>query len=387
MDSAADPAARSGQAHVHVRSPEPSSTSTAAAASAAPSDLPPIRVLSIDGGGAEGLAAAKILQCALHMPRQPAPRPPLIAVHELFDVVTGTGMGSLVTCVLFGIRPDGRPLVPAAQIVSALLTSLPLVFSKKKRGPAAHPSAAPTPPRYSEGPLEGVLREAVGDLRLSDLAAFAVFPAYDLEERSPVFFSSAQALASPATHNLLLRDVTRAVAISGSLFKPARLKAPGLYEHKDASSLQFWTLQRNPAVFAHAEAARLFPGRSLLMLSIGAGTHEKSLDQRQATFLKDLGWLAPSLASALVSERTATASELLSGALGDDFVRCAPALAPGIESLDGWRLADIGQVNSFLRTVGEQLSGGELRERLDAFVARLARARRVRFAAAVDIAK
>eukprot|EP00741_Cyanophora_paradoxa_P004214 tig00000788_g4092.t1 len=164
-------------------------------------DLPPIRVLSIDGGAAEGLAAAKILQ---HVAAQSGR-----AVHELFDVVTGTGMGSLVVCVVFGIRPDGRPLVPAAHLVSTLLTSLPLVFSKKKRylppraclgapvsrrqdassqgtrcalrrgarGATLQRGAPPVPPAPSppippQGPLEGVLREAVGDLRLSDLGAF-----------------------------------------------------------------------------------------------------------------------------------------------------------------------------------------------------------------------
>eukprot|EP00741_Cyanophora_paradoxa_P022425 tig00021489_g21651.t1 len=321
------------------------------------SDLPPIRVLSIDGGGAKGIIPAKLIEYISARAGRP--------IHELFDVVAGTSAGALIAGACFGLR-DGRPLIPAESLVATLMKkwiqafpsySAPVALARAIRGPI-----------FSDSTVLGILKEFGGDCRLADTGAFLVIPTYDIEERCPVYFSTSQALADPDAHNFLLPDVVHAAVAAPAILAPVRLHCPGVYAHKDYSTFVDGCLtQNNPALIAHAEASRLFPGRRILMVSLGTGSADVPMNSQAASRWNAFKWLVPAI-ECMLDGTGDCATDLAESLLGDNFIRLSPRLPPGLDSVADARPQ---QLQALCRTVEKQLLRGEPKRRLDAFIERL----------------
>eukprot|EP00741_Cyanophora_paradoxa_P005997 tig00000963_g5815.t1 len=159
-----------------------------------------------------------------------------------------------------------------------------------------------------------VFKEFTGDGRLADTGAFLVVPTYDIEERCPVYFSTAQALADPDAHNLLLRDVLRAAVAAPAILAPVRLHCPGIYAHKDYSTFVDGWAKDPHGVTGHWLGRRGF---------------------------------SPPLAAYWTAESL----------LGEDFIRLSPRLPPGLDNVANARPE---QLRALCRTVEKQVLGNDI---------------------------
>eukprot|EP00741_Cyanophora_paradoxa_P001197 tig00000459_g1155.t1 len=305
-------------------------------------DLPPVRILAIDGGGTRGIIPAKLIEYISRKTGRP--------IHELFDYVAGSSIGGILACGTFGVR-DGRPLMDSSNLVQELTDAMQRIFSKSPFSRAKAAVVGSRGPFLSPEPFEKLLAELGSGARLTDVAAFVLVTAFDIEERSPLVFSTAQALRSPA-HNVRLCDIALATSAAPLLFPPARLHIPGIYTHKDYGTfIDGWLVQNNPSLLAYAEAARVFPGRKVLLLNLGTGDADEPLSWAETRQWGALRWIEPLFQCMLggANESAALAARQL---LGDDFLRLSPRVPPEID-----RMADASPANltSLARAVETQV--------------------------------
>jgi patatin-like phospholipase/acyl hydrolase len=138
------------------------------------------RILSIDGGGIWGIVAATMLHRIEQLVGQP--------LHEYFHLIAGTSTGSIIAAGLScGITPEhianiyyeqGNRIFPYPELYS--LQRIPVIF---RYGPLG--------PKYAPDGLQQVLREQLGNRKLTDIGRLKLLiTAYDTLSRHPVFFKS-----------------------------------------------------------------------------------------------------------------------------------------------------------------------------------------------------
>jgi len=83
---------------------------------------PPIRILSIDGGGIRGIIPALVLARIEQLTNRP--------IAQLFDLVAGTSTGGILALGLTIPKFPGRPLYRAKEFVSMFEHEGPRIFSR-----------------------------------------------------------------------------------------------------------------------------------------------------------------------------------------------------------------------------------------------------------------
>jgi len=241
-----------------------------------------VRVLSIDGGGIRGYIPALVLA---ELERR-ADRP----IASLFDLVVGTSTGGIIAigaaCGLsakalaefyptygrdiFGGREaswlekrifnSGATLAESIGRAARTLGS-PFGGNRAFGGNARHRPAG----------LEGVLRNVLGDYRLSNAQVELAVTSFDGITSLPILFSSADAHSDP-TADMLLRDVARATSAAPTYFPPFETTWRGT----QCRFVDGGVWANNPSAIAVAEASRIAAGRGLttdniLLVSLGTG--------------------------------------------------------------------------------------------------------------------
>lgn len=257
----------------------------------------PIKVLSIDGGGIRGVIAARILQEIETRARRP--------LGQAFDLIAGTSTGGIIACGL--AKPDG-PL-STAQLLQLYLQRGSEIFHRSLWRTVTTVGGV-ADERYPAEPIEEVLKQILGDTKLShvgnpkllvtsyaiELPPIARSSASPDSTRAPFFFKSwnvddpAKPLA--AGWDFLLRDVARATSAAPTYFPPALIYSVA---GERAALVDGGVVANNPAMCALAEAMRLWPGREYVVVSVGTGELERDIPYREA---KDWGlveWARPVL--------------------------------------------------------------------------------------------
>ena len=70
---------------------------------------------------------------------------------------------------------------------------------------------------YSEKGIEGILKEKLGDIKLSEVRKPCLITAYDLSSRNAVFFTSQEARIS-TQKDYYIRDIARATSAAPTYF-------------------------------------------------------------------------------------------------------------------------------------------------------------------------
>eukprot|EP00741_Cyanophora_paradoxa_P000112 tig00000057_g108.t1 len=253
-----------------------------AACAAAEDDLnATVTVLSLDGGGFRGVIELEILrEIELMTGRR---------IGDLFDVCAATSVGSMAAAALFC-----PPSLPAA---GSGLHALPMSAAEILKYIHEHPKdvtgarsslrwrlhdwiagkvlrlKALGRPALNADRIRKTLEKLFGHLRLSDVRAALVFPAYDVRSERPVLFSSSSARADPSA-NFLLVDAIRASSAVPSMFLPVEMKGGGGVQSPEGGPVcvdgGIWAA--NPSLLAYAEARRLFPGAGVRILLVALGT-------------------------------------------------------------------------------------------------------------------
>lgn len=315
--------------------------------------MPPVRVLSIDGGGIRGVIPAVVLADIERRTERP--------VASLFDFVAGTSTGGILACAL--TRPSavgsGSPMYSAASLVDLYLDEGPNIFH---RGLVKLVLSGQGwfDERYDDAGLMAALERYLGDARLRDCLVPIMVTAYDIEGRFAFFFRSSRA-AGDLSYDFSLVEAARATAAAPTYFEP--------YLVTDAAGARSYPLVDggvyavNPAMCAYADCA----GEGISVLaSLGTGGQTEPIPVARARGWGQLGWARPlvdvvfdgvadtiefQLGTLLGPERYVrlqTELSLASGAMDDASLRNLEALVAEGEKLVRERAREIDALCSLL---------------------------------------
>ncbi|CAE6541991.1 unnamed protein product [Rhizoctonia solani] len=185
--------------------------------------------------------------------------------YEHFDIIAGTGMGGISSCML------GRLQMPVVEAIEKYARFVKEVFTEKKlTGPTMYKST------NLQGALKKIVREATGDedAMMDDdqennpckTVVFAMAK-HNLNAGLPVMFRSYVVTTNPGP-NCTIREALHATMAQPELFKSIDII--------DSSVLQSFVGGElgcsNPLMHVLIEVNRLYPGRQVAsIISIGAG--------------------------------------------------------------------------------------------------------------------
>jgi predicted acylesterase/phospholipase RssA len=250
-----------------------------------PDAKPPLRVLSIDGGGIRGIIPAMILTDLERRTNRP--------IIDLFDLIVGTSTGGLVALALACPDAEGKPRHTARDIVRLYDVEGKRVFSRSVWHKIRSVGAL-TEGKYPSAGIEGVLQDYFGEARLKDALADVIVPAYEIERRIPFFFKTANARAK-SYYDYPMKTVIRAATAAPTYFEPTRIQIDGpndYYALVDGALFAY-----NPALCAYVEALHRYPDfENVIMVSLGTGKLTRRLPYDE---VKDWGaarWAQPAFA-------------------------------------------------------------------------------------------
>gem|GEM_PF-4381001 len=212
---------------------------------------------------------------------------------ELFDVFAGTSAGSIVVAFMNMKDSQGKPVFTAKEAEEMSQTVSKIVFKQSKwrkfRGFGGLLGA-----KYSARPMEEALMSYMKDYRISDTLKPVVITAFDYNE-SEVFDFKTRYAASDPNRNFFLRDAVRSSTSAPTYFKPFELRFCDTGGKKRELALADGAVgSYSPEMDGILEAKSLYPGRKIIVISIGTGTPPK---EGKA---KTKGWQAGSIPQTLL---------------------------------------------------------------------------------------
>ncbi len=273
------------------------------------------RLLALDGGGIRGVFTARIL---VELERQLGP------LAKAFDLVAGTSTGGILAC---GIGSG----VPAQALLDLYAKRGAEIFSRSPEW-VAETLDGVTGPKYPAHPIEGILRDVLGDAQLASVPNRILVPTYatelpraarqsDVPEAGSYFFKS---WTGP---NAYLHDVARCTSAAPTYFPPHRFTnlagEAGCYTDGG-------TFADSPGMCAYAEAMRLWPGEELSLIAIGTGTREEAFAVDDAGLIT---W-ARSLPGIFMDGQCDTVDYQLQQILGERYWRLDIGLGDASSAMD-----------------------------------------------------
>ncbi len=195
------------------------------------------RVLSIQGGGVNGIFAAKLL-ALVEQDLELAGREPRIARY--FDLISGTSTGGVIA---LGLALE----IPASKIVTFYQEKSSHIFPRWKRSIAWKASRRPRlQPIYKSGPLIKELKAVFGEKRLGHAATRIVIPTFNQSTSSVHLFKTAHHKNFERDFKLFAWDIAAATSAAPFYFPPHKMA-------NGASFLDGGVWANNPVLVAVTE--------------------------------------------------------------------------------------------------------------------------------------
>ncbi|AHC39014.1 patatin-like phospholipase family protein [Ehrlichia muris] len=224
-------------------------------------------ILSIDGGGVRGIVAATILQEIEKRINKP--------LCKVFDLVSGSSVGSLIGGALCLKNVDGTPKYNTSDLLDLMLKYSGKIFSNSSI--RKNIFSLIVGPKYSDKNLNSVLKEIFGNVVMKDLGANFIVPSYDLYSSQTVMFRS----WIDKYRNIKVSDITRGAVAAPTYFTPKKI----VVDDKKKLLIDSSIVCNNPIIAAYAAAQVLYPNEKLCCLSVGCGTVNKDFSDLQNSLL------------------------------------------------------------------------------------------------------
>ncbi|CEI84872.1 Patatin [Ehrlichia minasensis] len=223
-------------------------------------------VLSVDGGGVRGIVAATILQEMEKRINKP--------LCKVFDLVSGSSVGSLIGGALCIKNADGTPRYSACDLLELMLMYAGKIFCNST---VRNALSLVFGPKYSDKNLNAILQEIFGDISMKDLMTDFIVPSYDLCSNQTVMFRSWIDKYS----SIKVCDITRAAVAAPTYFTPKKM----IMDNQKQLLVDSAIVCNNPIIAAYAAAQVLYPNEKICCLSIGCGTVGQSFADLQNSLL------------------------------------------------------------------------------------------------------
>lgn len=266
------------------------------------------RILSIDGGGIRGILPGQII-ASLEKKLQKATNNPDARIADYFDMIAGTSTGGILTCMYTCPDENGRPKFTAEEAVNLYLEHGTSIFSI----PVGHKFtslAGWLRAKYPSNTIESIMKEYMGDVKLSEALTNIIIPAFDLDDGSAKFFTSSD--AKKEHKNFPLWEVARSTSAAPTYFSASH--AGGILK-KFKGYIDGGVFANNPTMCAIVEAYKIdvdlhrkyhiesrgisgfTPGNSVLdnvfVLSIGTSNSDAKYPFDDYRDLGKLTWIKP----------------------------------------------------------------------------------------------
>ncbi|RZC54760.1 hypothetical protein C5167_013612 [Papaver somniferum] len=268
-----------------------------------------VTVLSIDGGGVKGIIPGVILAfIEAELQKLDGEE---VRLADYFDVVAGTSTGGLITAMITAPDSNNRPLYAAKDIVPFYLEHSPGVFpdknSGKMLGSVVNLFSTVTGPKYSGNYFRSLVRQLLGDTKISQTLSSIVIPTFDIRLLQPIIFSTSEAKRD-VSKDALLSDVCISTCAAPTYFPSHYFKT----EDSEGKVLKRFNLidggvaANNPTLLAMTSITNdlldnnedLAPisatdYRKYMIISIGTGNAKNERKYKSSVVSKwgVLGWL------------------------------------------------------------------------------------------------
>lgn len=275
------------------------------------------KLLSIDGGGIRGIIPATILAKIEEKTKRTS--------AAMFDLMAGTSTGGIITLALSRDGGGGVPKFKAQDLVDMYVNRGPEIFSRSFwRGVSS--VAGLTEEKYSQAPLEEVLKEYFGEVSLGQALTKVLVSSYEIETRNPFFFKSWREESKP----VLMREAARATSAAPTYFEPAQVRVAG----QELALIDGGVFVNNPAMSAYSEARRLFPDETaFLIVSLGTGQLTRAIPFEDAKDWGKVQWALPILSVVFDGVSDAVDYQLRQ-ILGEQFFRFQATLDTANDDMD-----------------------------------------------------
>ncbi|XP_066352849.1 patatin-like protein 2 [Miscanthus floridulus] len=264
-----------------------------------------VTVLSIDGGGVRGIIPGTILGF-LEEKLQEFDERPDARLADYFDVIAGTSTGGLVTAMLTAPNKDGRPLFAARDINDFYLKHCPKIFPPNSSGGPLGLFKKLSGPKYDGKYLHSLVRELLGETRVSQALQNIVIPTFDIKLLQPTVFSKYDAI-NDVSKDALLSDVCISTSAAPTYLPGHQFET----KDKDGKPRVFNLIDggvaaNNPTLLAMTDVSKqillgnqdFFPIKpadygKFMVLSLGTGSAkmDEKFDAVQSSKWGLLGWL------------------------------------------------------------------------------------------------
>ena len=240
-----------------------------------------MKVLSIDGVGVRGIIPARILQEIETRTNKP--------ISKLFNIVSGTSTGGLLTLAI--TKPDGQgnPEFSAEYLVrlymerSKEIFAKPSIIRKIKTGFGLWGS------KYDRAAYDEILLQIFKDNLLSQSLCPVFIPIYSLGNSKP-FIASTYFAARNKENDFYLRDIAGAASAAPTYFDPKKFRSPNgttIYQGVDGG-----IYANNPELIGVTGVYLVHPSfeiGNIILLSLGTGDTVKN--NQNSGNDGDIGWL------------------------------------------------------------------------------------------------
>ncbi|CAM0152067.1 unnamed protein product [Urochloa decumbens] len=285
-----------------------------------------VTVLSIDGGGVRGIIPGTILAFLEEKLQELDGEGARIA--DYFDVIAGTSTGGLVTAMLTAPSPDdkNRPLFAAKDINNFYLKHCSKIFPSCGGGPLGLFKKLMTGPKYDGKYLHSVIRDLLGETKVSNALKNIVIPTFDIKLLQPTIFSKYDAV-NDVSKDALLSDVCISTSAAPTYLPGHQFET----KDKDGKTRPFNLIDgsvaaNNPTLLAMNDVTRqillgnqdFFPIKpadygKFMVLSLGTGSAkvEEKFDAVQCSRWGLLGWLYNKGATPIIDSFSQASSNLV----------------------------------------------------------------------------
>jgi patatin-like phospholipase/acyl hydrolase len=241
-----------------------------------------IKVLSIDGGGVRGLIPVRILQEIETRTNKPIP--------QLFDIITGTSTGGLITSALITPNQKGTPRYNAKDLMNFYLNDslnifAPSIFRKVLIGFGLWGS------KYDRSNYDQILLQTFGNTLLSQALCPIFIPIYAIDKNKPFIASSFFAKQSN-TNDFYLKDIVAATSAAPTYFTPVKFK--NLDNSVSYTGADGGIYANNPELVGITGVYIMYPHleiQNIVLLSIGTGESQQDINTQHNGNNGEIGWL------------------------------------------------------------------------------------------------
>jgi len=284
-------------------------------------DIPTVRILSLDGGGARGITEARFIQKLTEQTGRTVP--------EMFHLVAGTSAGGILAGAY--TLPAGQddpkrspPLYSSDYIFNVMMQRTKTLFEK------SWSLWGLLGPRYKSASIDKFMNDFFGDITFDKTTTDTLVTTFDISANWPKIFKSWD-----TREIFYTRDVLKSTSAAPSYFAPRHIfPVNASTSHLGYTLSDGGTFANNPVTCALADARRLYPTITHFeIVSLGTGNSARPLHYSTMRNAGLIGW-GRRLIDIFLNGQSTHTDYVMETLLPNEYSRWNPVLAEKNAALD-----------------------------------------------------